>query len=50
MCIICIDYQKQLLTIPEVRRILTEMHQDLDPEHLLEIEEMLKEEREYDDT
>lgn len=50
MCIICVEFQKQLITIQETRRILAEMHGVIEPKHLLEIEEMLKEEREYDDT
>lgn len=39
MCIICVDYQKQLLTVDEARRNMREMV--LDPEHELEIEIML---------
>ena len=50
MCIICIDFQKSRITINEARGILSEMASGMDPKHLLKIEEMLKEEREYDDT
>jgi hypothetical protein len=42
MCIICIDYQKGLLTIAEARRNLGEMA-EIDFEHFMEIEEMLSE-------
>lgn len=41
MCIICIDYQKQILSADEARRNMGEMV--IDPEHRLEIELMLEE-------
>ena len=41
MCIICVDYQKQLITADEARRNMTEMV--VDPEHEIEIETMLRE-------
>ena len=50
MCIICVDFQKQLITIREARGILSEMQSTIDPKHLIEIERMLKEEQEYDDS
>lgn len=50
MCIICIDFQKQLITVNEARSILSEMQSSIDDDHLVEVEEMLKEEREYDDS
>jgi hypothetical protein len=39
MCIICIDYQKQLITVTEARRNMGEMV--IDPDHEIEIEMML---------
>ena len=39
MCIICIDFQKQLITVAEARRIIGEM--EVDPDHEIEIETML---------
>jgi hypothetical protein len=42
MCIICIDFQKQLLTVNEARGILSEMSSTLDDEHIAEINEMLE--------
>jgi hypothetical protein len=39
MCIICIEYQKQLLTAAEARRNLPEVVTD--PAHLAEVEAML---------
>lgn len=41
MCIICVDYQKQLITAAEARRNMGEMV--IEPEHLEEIELMLEE-------
>tara|TARA_R100001244_G_scaffold25113_4_gene25694 strand:- start:129130 stop:129258 length:129 start_codon:yes stop_codon:yes gene_type:complete len=41
---------KQSITVNEAHGILSEMQSDLDKEHLLEIEEMLKAEQEHDDT
>jgi hypothetical protein len=42
MCIICVDFQKQLLTINEARGVLTEMVDSLDREHVIEIYEVLE--------
>ena len=39
MCIICIDYQKQLISAAEARRNMGEMV--IDPEHKKEIEDLL---------
>jgi hypothetical protein len=50
MCIICIEFQKQLITVNEARGILSEMQSGMDPAHLVEIEKMFKDEREYDDS
>ena len=41
MCMICVDYQKQLLSAAEVRRNMGEMV--IDPEHREEIEKLLEE-------
>ena len=43
MCIICIDYQKQLITADEAWHNATEMA--LDPEHRLEIMLMLEKDK-----
>jgi len=37
MCIICIEYEKDKLTINEVYRALHEMRKDLDEEHVQEL-------------
>lgn len=50
MCIICVEFTKHLITINEARGILSEMQSTLSPAHITEIEEMFKEEREYDDA
>lgn len=41
MCIICVDFQKQLLTASEARRNAREMIDDLG--HLYELEALIKE-------
>lgn len=38
MCIICVDFQKQLITVAEARRIMGEM--GVDSDHEIEIETM----------
>jgi hypothetical protein len=40
MCIICVDYQKQLITAAEARRNMGEM--DLTPEHREEVERLIE--------
>ena len=40
MCIICVDFQKQLLTANEARRNMGEM--DITPEHRKEIEVLIE--------
>jgi len=50
MCIICVDFQKELLTVTEVRRILTEVFPEMETEHLEEIYEMLEEAEESKDN
>ena len=44
MCIICVDYQKQLITNAEARRNLGEMV--IDDEHLGEVLRLLDEDEE----
>ena len=41
MCIICVEYQKQLITGAEARHNMGEMV--IDPEHREEIEKLLEE-------
>jgi hypothetical protein len=43
MCIICVDFQKQLISAHEARRNMGEMV--LDPNHRLEIELMLEKDK-----
>jgi hypothetical protein len=50
MCIICIEYGKKLITRDEAWRILSEMSSDVSKKHLAEIEALIEEERDYDDT
>lgn len=41
MCLICIEFQKERMSIAEARRALGEMIVDLPPEHSREVEKML---------
>lgn len=41
MCMICVEFQKDRMTTGEARRALGEMIDDLDPDHVDEIEELL---------
>lgn len=53
MCLICLDLKNNHITVQEARNILKEVGAEMrkeDPEHLLELDELLKENREYDDT
>lgn len=43
MCLICIDFQKQRMTLDDARRAFGEMVVTMDPEHAEEVERMLKE-------
>lgn len=43
MCLICVEFQKQRMTIFEARRALGEMVEGLEPEHVDEVEDMLEE-------
>ncbi|MCA9520820.1 MAG: hypothetical protein KC609_07600 [Myxococcales bacterium] len=42
MCLICLDFQNQRLTLDEARRAFGEMASTLDPDHRAEVEEMLE--------
>jgi hypothetical protein len=41
MCLICIDFDRGTLKLPEARRALREMRDTLDASHLKEVEEKL---------
>jgi hypothetical protein len=41
MCIICLEYQKNKLTLQEARRNFCEMALSIDVEHRQEVEDML---------
>lgn len=42
MCLICVDFQKQRLTIPEARRAYREMVVKIGPVHAQEVQQMLQ--------
>lgn len=46
MCLICIEYEKQKMTIREAWRAYGEMAPGMDPQHAREVQQMLKEEEE----
>ena len=41
MCLICIEFEKQRMTTGEARRALGEMIDDLDDDHVEEVEQMI---------
>jgi len=41
MCLICVEFDKQAMTLKEARRALGEMVPKLDPQHVKEVEEKL---------
>ena len=43
MCLICVDFQKQRMTITDARRALREMSTILDDEHVREVQQMIRE-------
>ena len=43
MCLICVEFQKQRMTSGEARRALGEMVDELDRDHIEEVEEMIEE-------
>jgi len=42
VCLICIEFQKELLTINEARRNLSESRGSLTPEHVEELEKLIQ--------
>ena len=42
MCLICVEYQKGRMSIPEARRALGEMREKIGDEHTEEVRSMLK--------
>ncbi len=43
MCLICVEFQKQRMTTGEARRALGEMIDDLEQDHVQQVEEMIAE-------
>ncbi len=43
MCLICVDFQRERMTLQDARRAYGEMRQSLPPEHAREVEQMLDE-------
>ena len=41
MCIICVEFQQEKLTLTEARRNFNEMRETMDSEHASEVDEML---------
>ncbi len=41
MCLICVEFQKDRMTLTEARRAFGEMIVGLEPEHARQVEEML---------
>lgn len=41
MCMICVDFQRQRMTLMDARRAYSEMVREMDPEHAKEVREML---------
>ena len=50
MCLICIEFQKQRMTIVEARRAYTEMVPQIGHEHAREVREMLDEAEKQEDS
>jgi len=54
VCLICIDIERERLTLSEAWRNLTEMYDDMEKEHALEVFDKLRElqlrENEEDET
>ena len=44
MCLICVEYEKEKLTISEARRNLEEMKENVGTNHYTEVKEMLLQE------
>ena len=49
MCIICVEFQKNQITIREAYSILGEVAIAIDPDHLIEVTEMLEEAEKNED-
>ena len=43
MCLICVDFQRERMTITEARRAYGEMVESIGPEHAKEVRDMLNE-------
>ena len=43
MCLICLEFEKQRMTLGEARRAYTEMVVGLEPKHAREVKKMLDE-------
>jgi len=41
MCLICLDFQKQKMSLLEARRAFGEMRQSMEPAHVREVLDML---------
>lgn len=50
MCMICVDFLKDKMTLGEARRALGEMRTTIEPSHLEEVEEMLQKAEEEQQT
>lgn len=42
MCLICVDFQKERMTITDARRALREMITTLEPEHARQVHQMIQ--------
>ena len=42
MCLICVDFQKQRMTIGDAKRALGEMVEVLEKDHVKEVKEMIE--------
>ncbi|MEO1272279.1 MAG: hypothetical protein AAFX99_29635 [Myxococcota bacterium] len=42
MCLICVDFQKQKMTINDAKRAFREMVTDMTPEHAREVRKMIR--------
>lgn len=43
MCLICVEFERERMTVFEARRAFGEMVEGMEPEHALEVEDMLAE-------
>ena len=42
MCLICVDFQRQRMTLQDAQRALREMITTMDPEHAREVKDMIQ--------